>query len=614
MAALLAQPSRAQNTEALSAPPEIHGEINGMKVMAQGDAVAFMASRQYEMNLDEEACSRDLHCTLQKNKTEAVVLNPEGIWIFDSPSKQLPSNVTITESLYPVSTEVIRLPSTAIEPTSTYIPLELPQPTATVHTGNEVVDKAPGILLVSSPVMTWLAETVTAVSYSKQAMGFDETLSPIIEPTPTQQKTMLTTITEEEDELLRKLTSTSAMPMPTPTPTLVENRLWEDGSVRLKIETDILTIKPSPSEQGNSGTTRSFTFSMKQVPTVIADTTSGNQETSSTASGSTSTDSPQASNLPVSTNQGVEGVTTAAQALSLGTNPDSEKENNPITGAPKYSTDEKRRILDEELRFSDVLLPKLSDEQLEKLFPDDYFNDPIKFEAKLTIEDKKARLRIAGRGFIVDADRNDSQLEKSYEYEFKCFVPESTIRRRLAREQARKKLADKLASGSNKYTTAQKRQMLMDRYLIVEAERWDDETIELLFPDHALDDLNGFEKSVSLKEKEERLRLVVGDAYVDRSLRYAERTGQTVEDAINLCYEVTFNTERFIPAQLYLPKGSDVYVYRGSGPDLIGYYVPGEGVNAPEHYDHLKQAFIREWKARYPQDHPSTTTSIDEVD
>ena len=259
-------PLYAQNTGLLS-QPIIHGEVNGMKVMAQGDAVAFMASRYYSMELDGKACARDLHCTMQKNRTEVVVLNPEGILIIDSPSKELPSNVTITESLYPVFTEVIRLSSTAIKPTTTYVPLEFPQPTATLHTGNEVVDKTPGILLVSSPVITWLAETVTTVSHSRQVMDSGESLTPIIEPMLTQQKAMLTTITEEEDELLRKLTSTSAMP--TPTPTLVENRLWEDGTVRLEIETDSLTIKPSPSYQtGNDNKkTNSLTFTLKQVPT-----------------------------------------------------------------------------------------------------------------------------------------------------------------------------------------------------------------------------------------------------------------------------------------------------------------------------------------------------------
>ncbi len=276
----------AQDSVALHGQqPVIYGEINGMKVMVQGDAVAFMASRHYAMKLDKEACARDLHCTLQKNRTEAVVLNPENIWIFDTPPKQLPDNVIVAEPLYPVSTEADRLFSTALKPTPTYILLEFPQPTATLHTGNEVVDKTPGILLVSSPVMTWLAETVTAVSHSRQAMDSEESLSSIIKPTPTQ-RVMLTTITEEEDELLRKLTSTSTIPMPTPTPTQVENRLWVDGSIRLEIETDIFTLKPSPSEvyASSSESECSYTFTKKQAPTSSGEAGSLSGETTSAAS------------------------------------------------------------------------------------------------------------------------------------------------------------------------------------------------------------------------------------------------------------------------------------------------------------------------------------------
>ncbi len=81
---LLVRLCYAQNTEVLSSQPMIHGEINGMKVMVQGDAVAFMAADHYTRVLDEEVCARDLHCTMQKNRTEAVVLSPEGIWIFES--------------------------------------------------------------------------------------------------------------------------------------------------------------------------------------------------------------------------------------------------------------------------------------------------------------------------------------------------------------------------------------------------------------------------------------------------------------------------------------------------------------------------------------------------
>lgn len=359
-ALLLAKVTCAQNLELQSGQSVIHGEINGMKVMAQGDAVAFFAARKPSPLLNDEQCQRDLNCAMQKNRTEAVVLHrEEGILLFENSTKYAPENVTFTEPLYPVTSDIDGLDNTAIETTPTHIPLAFPQPSTTLHTGNDAVDKTQGILLVNSPMMTWLAETVTTVSYSRQAMGSEETLSPIIEPTSTQ-KAMLTTITEEEDELLRKLTSTLAMPMPTPTPTLVENRLWEDGLVRLEIETDILSIKPSPSGQyeESSGTTSSFTYSVKKVPTVSADTAPGNQEASSTVSGSTSTDSPQASNLPTSKKQGVEEVTVAAQAKNLETKEEVQKESDKTTVAlttSKYSVIEKKHVLNSELSFDETV-------------------------------------------------------------------------------------------------------------------------------------------------------------------------------------------------------------------------------------------------------------------
>ena len=268
----------AQHTEIVSSQPMIHGEINGMKVVAQGDAVAFMASQKYTMNLDDELCTRNLHCSMQKNRTEAVLLSSEDIWIFNSPSKNIPDNDTDVdaEPLSPVSANkrhLITPIESTIEPTPTHISLESPQPTATLHTGNEIIDKTPGILLVSSPVLEWLAETVTTVSDSGKALDSTETLLPIIEPASTQQTEMLTSITEDDNELLKKLTLTSAMPKPTPIPTFVENRWLEENSVRLDTEFDSLLIKPSPNTQyrSTSGGTSSLSFTIKKIPTGTGD-------------------------------------------------------------------------------------------------------------------------------------------------------------------------------------------------------------------------------------------------------------------------------------------------------------------------------------------------------
>ena len=319
IAALMAQVLYAQNIDVLASQPVIHGEINGMKVMAQGDAVAFFVAGKKSPLFDNEECAHDLSCTMQKNRTEAVVFNPEGVWLFETPKMYAPENVTITEPLSPVSTEQFFSAGTFIKPTPIHIPLAFPQPTATLHTGNEVVDKTPGILLVSTSIREWLAATISTSGLVEEmpSRSADETLSPIIEPTPTQQKVMLTTISLEEGELLRKLTSTTT-PVPTPVPTLAVNRMWEDGLIRLEIETDILSIKPSPSGQygSSSETSHSFTFSVKQVPTVTEGSTSGNREASSTASGSTTTDSQQANPPPA-----LKGEKTSAHCDSIKSQP-----------------------------------------------------------------------------------------------------------------------------------------------------------------------------------------------------------------------------------------------------------------------------------------------------
>ena len=157
LAGLMVRLASAQDSAVQTVPlPVIHGKINGMDVMVQGDAVAFMAAGKAGSllaEMDEKTCGRDLHCTMQKNNTRAIVLNPEGIWLFDSPSKQLPDNVTVTEPLYPVSTETDLFAASFIKPTSTYIPLEGSPPLQTLHTGNEMVD--------SSPVREWLTESLT---------------------------------------------------------------------------------------------------------------------------------------------------------------------------------------------------------------------------------------------------------------------------------------------------------------------------------------------------------------------------------------------------------------------------------------------------------------------
>ena len=392
--ALLVQSLYAQHIDVLAPQPVIHGEINGMKVVAQGDAVAFFAAGKPSLLLGDEECAHDLNCTMQTNRTEAVVLNPEGVWLFETPEMYAPENVTITEPLSPVSTEQGFSAGTFIKPTPTHIPLAFPHPTATLHTGNEVVDKTPGILLVSTPVREWLAETISTSGLVEQmpTRSSAETLSPIIEPSPTQQRVMFTTISQEENELLRKLISTVTTPMPTPVPTGIENQWWEDGSIRLEMETDILTIKPSPSGQygSNSKTTGSFTFSVKQVPTVTKDgagtTDSSNERTTSTETGST-TDTPQATSLPSSVLQANKAGATKAECLDEKTvvpTEDSEKAQpvwrlllpSPLEllvaakTSADFTIDQKRKILSYLRGIGAYALDKeeYTDEEIEDIF------------------------------------------------------------------------------------------------------------------------------------------------------------------------------------------------------------------------------------------------------
>ena len=115
IAAFLVQSVYAQNTEILSSQPVIHGEINGMKVIVQGDAVAFMAAGKTVPSLDkmdDESCAHDLHCTMQKNKTEAVVWNSEGLWIFNKSRRHTQDDFDEIVPIEPLLPFLCRLIST----------------------------------------------------------------------------------------------------------------------------------------------------------------------------------------------------------------------------------------------------------------------------------------------------------------------------------------------------------------------------------------------------------------------------------------------------------------------------------------------------------------------
>ena len=281
----------ARDLAVQSAPlPVIEGKINGMDVVAQGDSVAFLAG-QLPGHFSDESCSEDLHCTLHKNSTHAVQISPEGVRLLQ---------------LSPHFVERF-IPAEEIGPAPTLV---------TLYTGNPVVDQTSGLAWINRETMRLLATTVeTMNSLSTSTSGTDNDLT-LIDPEPTETVKVMMTISGELDELRSRLMSSATVPVPTLVPTNLNDHGLESDEVWLEAGPDILKIRPSPSVRYESscGTTSSFTFSVKQVPTVTGAATSKSDETIATTSAPASTESPQASNLPASKKQGVEAVATTAQA------------------------------------------------------------------------------------------------------------------------------------------------------------------------------------------------------------------------------------------------------------------------------------------------------------
>ena len=309
----------AQNLVMQSAPlPVIEGKINGMDVVAQGDSVAFFAGK-LPSEYSNKSCAEDLHCTMHKNHTRAVMISPEGIRLLQLNSDHLEKDENENEE--DVSSSIV-LPSQTLNTLGSsssfsfeelFISTEDIEPTptlVTLYTGNPVVDQTPGLALVNSQTMKLLATTVETVNLfptSTSSSEFDE--SAFIDPAPTETVKVMTTITGELDELRRLLISSATVPVPTPVQTDNDDPELESDEIWLEMEFDILMIRPSPSGQyKSSGDTSAFTFTVRQVGT----STGGGIESTSPTSGATSTmhespstETPQASPSPVSTAQNI---------------------------------------------------------------------------------------------------------------------------------------------------------------------------------------------------------------------------------------------------------------------------------------------------------------------
>ena len=296
----------AQNLVMQSAPlPVIEGKINGMDVVAQGDSVAFFAGK-LPSEYSDESCAEDLHCTLHKNHTRAVMISPDGVFLQLSPdhlekdedeedessSLVLPSQTLNTlDSSSSFSFKELFISTEEIEPTPTL---------ATLYTGNPVVDQTPGLAWVNSETIRLLATTVETVNLLSTSTSSTNDEFTLIDPSPTESVKVLTTIAGELGELRRRLMSSAAVPVPTPVQTDNDDPDLESDEVWLDTELDVLKIRPSPTSlHGSSSEARSFVFTVRQAGTT---TNSGAENTfsgsKSVSSVSATTEVLQSSNLP----------------------------------------------------------------------------------------------------------------------------------------------------------------------------------------------------------------------------------------------------------------------------------------------------------------------------
>ena len=322
LAGFTVQLTCAQSMALQSEPlPVIEGKINGMDVVAQGDSVAFFAG-QLPGEYSDESCAEDLHCTMHKNHTRAVMLSPEGIRLLqlspghldqvedeegdDLRSPVLPSMTLNTlDSYSSLSFNELFIPTEEIEPTPTL---------ATLYTGNPLIDQTPGVAWINSETIKLLATTVETVNLLPtltSSSEFDE--FSLINPSPTEIVKVMTTITGELDELRRRLLSSASVPVATPVQNNNDDPELESDEIRMEMEFDVLRIRPSPVEQyGNtSKATSALTYSVKQ-----AGTTSDRDEKPTSSASDVSTSTEKQSENTIKTPTATEQATPPEEVLS----------------------------------------------------------------------------------------------------------------------------------------------------------------------------------------------------------------------------------------------------------------------------------------------------------
>ena len=254
--------AQSQNIDFLSSQPDspaISGKINGMDVIARGNSVAFFASELKNALPENHDCLGDLHCTMQQNKTSAVVLTPEGLTVFKN------------DPFFTHSLAAPQKSSSSVH--SVFVSTEFIQPSmtlATLSTGDPVIDQTESIVWVNQKTMEWMSMTLNKLnSLPTPSVDFDENIDfSFVQSSTKDTSRVLTSIATSSHG---NLMSTTAVPTPTPSFT-------RDGSLAseltVEFERDYLTFTPGAtlrtySQSGSAEKTTGTTFSYhpKVVPT-----------------------------------------------------------------------------------------------------------------------------------------------------------------------------------------------------------------------------------------------------------------------------------------------------------------------------------------------------------
>ena len=233
------------------------GNINAISVDVQGNRALYKPAFK-QLQAFHFPCHKNLACAMWQNQTTEISLTTEQLQItYRTDDIRLHDNLagqdayaqTVTKAIVPVK--------------------NLSSESITLNTGLPVIDQTPALLFVSTPITTWLAETITVVTQKikPSSVGPGELLITPITTSTDSSDWVLTKIHTETDELIAQLYSTSTTPMPVPTPLVYDHDL-KDNSLTVITESDLLTIKPSPTQPDSwsSETTNAFTVTVRQAP------------------------------------------------------------------------------------------------------------------------------------------------------------------------------------------------------------------------------------------------------------------------------------------------------------------------------------------------------------